>query len=300
MERPILSSSSLEGQVPSGSLKGSINYCCDGFPVLLWIWRSEINLACSNYSRPFLLSLLNWFAAISSFFFCSLLMLTCPTQASKYLLYLIPSLFMPLTIEDQLVTLMINILFLMSLQLLLTWIASLKVDDLRKRLLLIVGANNIVRIKLADSYYATTYHIICNLRGKELKGVGTYNFISSSTSKHILGHCRGLGHLRRHLKNPYLTDELIIPVRCFYFISMVTEKLTNDKGCVLYFFILFLDSNSVSANSHVLDMVLGISWLQLMFDMDWRPLHRVTNVKGVRKCQPLQKQWSLQCIGHRN
>ncbi|RDY07085.1 Phosphate transporter PHO1-like 10, partial [Mucuna pruriens] len=53
------------------------------------------------------------------------------------------------------------------------------------------------------------------------------------------------GLLRRHSKNPYLRDKLIVQRKSVYFIAMV------------------------------LDIVLRISWMQLVFEMDWSPLHKV-------------------------
>ncbi|XP_020218445.1 phosphate transporter PHO1 homolog 10 isoform X2 [Cajanus cajan] len=53
------------------------------------------------------------------------------------------------------------------------------------------------------------------------------------------------GLLRRHSKNPYLRDKLVVPRKSVYFIAMV------------------------------LNVVLRISWMQLVFEMDWSPLHKV-------------------------
>ncbi|XP_047167317.1 phosphate transporter PHO1 homolog 10-like [Vigna umbellata] len=54
------------------------------------------------------------------------------------------------------------------------------------------------------------------------------------------------GLLQRHSKNPYLRDKLILPHRSIYFIAMVV------------------------------DVVLRISWMQLVFEMNWSPLRKVT------------------------
>lgn len=56
------------------------------------------------------------------------------------------------------------------------------------------------------------------------------------------------GLLRRHSRNPYLRDKLVLPHKSFYFIAMV------------------------------LDIVLRISWMQLVFEMNWRPLQKVAMV----------------------
>ncbi|KAL2349213.1 hypothetical protein Fmac_003213 [Flemingia macrophylla] len=56
------------------------------------------------------------------------------------------------------------------------------------------------------------------------------------------------GLLRKHSKNPYLRDKLIVPRKSVYFIAMV------------------------------LDVVLRVSWMQLVFELDWSPLHKVAMI----------------------
>ncbi|XP_027361243.1 phosphate transporter PHO1 homolog 10 isoform X2 [Abrus precatorius] len=56
------------------------------------------------------------------------------------------------------------------------------------------------------------------------------------------------GLLKRHSRNPYLRDKLIVPHKSIYFIAMV------------------------------LDIILRLSWMQLVFEMDWNPLHKVAMI----------------------
>ncbi|TKY49766.1 phosphate transporter PHO1-like 10 isoform X2 [Spatholobus suberectus] len=93
--------------------------------------------------------------------------------------------------------------------------------------------------------------------------------------QNTLGHCQGLGASAKAFKEaPYLRVELIVPHKSVYFISMVTKKKINQRQRGM-FCILFLDINSISTNSQVLDIVLRVSWMKLAFEMDRCPLCRV-------------------------
>ncbi|XP_061366328.1 phosphate transporter PHO1 homolog 10-like [Gastrolobium bilobum] len=56
------------------------------------------------------------------------------------------------------------------------------------------------------------------------------------------------GLLRRHSKNPFLRDKLVVPHKSVYFVAMV------------------------------LDIVLRLSWMQLVLELNWRPLHKVAMI----------------------
>jgi len=77
------------------------------------------------------------------------------------------------------------------------------------------------------------------------------------------------GLLQRRSKNPCLRDKLILPHRSVYLIAMVSIKLSK-RVCV---YMVVLTKSHV--NSQVVDIALRISWMQLVFEMDWSPLHKV-------------------------
>ncbi|KAG4402030.1 hypothetical protein GLYMA_02G110600v4 [Glycine max] len=93
--------------------------------------------------------------------------------------------------------------------------------------------------------FRTTFELKKGLSWKVLALVTSALAVLQNTYWDIV---RDWGLLRRHSKNPYLRDQLILPHKSFYFIAMV------------------------------LDIVLRISWMQLVFEMDWSPLHKVAMI----------------------
>ncbi|XWS34133.1 hypothetical protein CRYUN_Cryun21dG0014000 [Craigia yunnanensis] len=98
--------------------------------------------------------------------------------------------------------------------------------------------------------------------GNDLDGAGFGQLSSCDNNKYILGYCRGLGLLRRHSKNVYLRDKLLVPHKSVYFAAMA------------------------------LNIVLRVAWMQLLLEFNLHALHKMA-ITTVISCLEIIRRGSF-------